>query len=48
MLNPTPAALRDLAEWSETLVNEDILLVPVSALVQPPDLPLPVDASLKQ
>jgi polysaccharide deacetylase 2 family uncharacterized protein YibQ len=45
MLNPTPEALRDLAEWSDTLVNEDILLVPVSALVQPPDLPLPVNAS---
>jgi polysaccharide deacetylase 2 family uncharacterized protein YibQ len=48
MLNPTPDALRGLENWAAALVNEDVLLVPVSALVQPPDIPLPVDASLKQ
>jgi polysaccharide deacetylase 2 family uncharacterized protein YibQ len=47
MLNPTPDALRALGDWSETLVNEDILLVPVSALVLPPDLPPPVATSTK-
>ncbi len=48
MLNPTPAALRGLQSWAAGLVNADVLLVPVSALVQPPDIPLPMDASLKQ
>jgi polysaccharide deacetylase 2 family uncharacterized protein YibQ len=48
MLNPTPEALRDLDLWASTLVNEDVLLVPASALVQPPDIALPIDASLKQ
>lgn len=48
MLHPTPDALRALSDWSETLVNEDILLVPVSALVLPPDLPLPLETSTKQ
>jgi polysaccharide deacetylase 2 family uncharacterized protein YibQ len=48
MLNPTPTSLRSLGEWAAGLVNADILLVPVSALVQPPDIPLPIDASLKQ
>jgi polysaccharide deacetylase 2 family uncharacterized protein YibQ len=37
MLNPTPDALRTLAGWSDTLVNENIQLVPVSALVLPPE-----------
>ncbi len=48
MLDPTPAALRSLQNWAAALVNQDVLLVPVSALVQPPDIPLPIDASLKQ
>jgi polysaccharide deacetylase 2 family uncharacterized protein YibQ len=48
MLHPTPNALRALSDWSETLVNKDILLVPVSALVLPPDLPLPLETSTKQ
>jgi polysaccharide deacetylase 2 family uncharacterized protein YibQ len=53
LLNPTPDALRNLDLWATTLVNQDVLLVPVSALVQPPDLPqqntpTSIDASLKQ
>jgi polysaccharide deacetylase 2 family uncharacterized protein YibQ len=48
MLNPTPSALRSLQHWAAGLVDADVLLVPVSALVQPPDIPLPIDASLKQ
>jgi polysaccharide deacetylase 2 family uncharacterized protein YibQ len=48
MLNPTPAALRTLAGWTDTLANEDILLVPASALVLPSNVPLPVAASTKQ
>jgi polysaccharide deacetylase 2 family uncharacterized protein YibQ len=48
MLNPTPASLRSLQSWAAGLVNADVLLVPVSALVQAPDMPLPMDASLKQ
>ena len=48
VLNPTPDALDILDNWSATLVNQDILLVPVSALVQPPDVPYKLYASTKQ
>jgi polysaccharide deacetylase 2 family uncharacterized protein YibQ len=48
MLDPTPDALRTLQSWATDLTKKDVLLVPVSALVQPPDIPLPIDASLKQ
>lgn len=47
MIDPTPAALKTLAAWSATLVKQDVLLVPVSALVLPPDVPAPMYASTK-
>jgi len=47
MLDPSPAALRTLAGWSATLAKQDVRLVPVSALVQPPDVPAPLYASTK-
>jgi polysaccharide deacetylase 2 family uncharacterized protein YibQ len=39
LLNPAPASLRDLANWAQTLGNQGITLVPVSALVLPPYAP---------
>lgn len=48
LLNPTPAALQILRGWSATLATRGAVLVPVSALVRPPDVALPLYASSKQ
>jgi len=47
MLDPTPDALELLRDWSTTLVIQNILLVPASALVPPPGTPYPLYASTK-
>jgi len=39
LLNPAPASLQGLANWAQTLGNQGITLVPVSALVLPPYAP---------
>jgi polysaccharide deacetylase 2 family uncharacterized protein YibQ len=44
LLNPTPAAVKALADWCGTLAQQGIRLVPVSALIVPP-VALPVTAS---
>ncbi len=42
LLNPTPDAVKALAEWCGTLAQQGIRLVPVSALIVPPvTLPVP-------
>lgn len=45
LIDPTPEALQAVADWSKSLVNQDIQLVPVSALVQPPQTSLVTQAS---
>jgi polysaccharide deacetylase 2 family uncharacterized protein YibQ len=49
LLNPTPAAVKALADWCGTLAQQGIRLVPVSALIVPPvALPAPsTTASVK-
>jgi polysaccharide deacetylase 2 family uncharacterized protein YibQ len=45
LLHPAPAALQTLASWTQTLNGQGITLVPVSALVLPPNAPAPSAAT---